>query len=60
MDGNVFSNSLYQLGQYLLNNPQGTGGGGQGQPQNAAATQAGPAGAPAKINTVLIEEMLIN
>jgi hypothetical protein len=51
MDGNVFSNSLYDLGQYLLNNPQGTGGGGQGMPQNAAGAQAGPAGAPAKINT---------
>jgi len=41
MDGNVFSNSLYQLGQYLMNNPQGTG------QQNPG----GPVGLPQKIDT---------
>jgi len=43
MDGNVFSNSLYQLGQYLLNNPQGSG--------QQPAQGGGPQGLPQKINT---------
>jgi len=43
MDGNVFSNSLYTLGQYLLNNPQGAG--------QQPAQPGGPQGLPQKIDT---------
>jgi hypothetical protein len=42
MDGNVFSNSLSALGQWLLNNPQGNG-----NPTAAAAS----GGLPTKITT---------
>jgi len=45
MPGNVFSNSLYSLGQWLLNNPQGTG-----QQAPSGATPAGTQ-TPQKINT---------
>jgi hypothetical protein len=46
-DGNVFSNSLYQLGQYLLNNPQGAGQ----QPTQAGGPQGLPGNMPQKIDT---------
>jgi hypothetical protein len=46
MADNVFSSSLYQLGQYLLNNPQGAG-----QQPGQAGPQGLPGNMPQKIDT---------